>query len=96
MDPVEGLLWEALDSEQPDRTELAALVAAGGAMPEVIGKVRRHFPEWRLGQAWCNVLRVADPAAYLELAGTDIDPFYRDDRVPDFLAWLEARSVAGS
>jgi hypothetical protein len=46
--------------------------------------VRAVFPGWRLGQASCNVLRVMRPDLYLELAGTEVDPFYRDDRLPAF------------
>ena len=91
MDPIEKLLWDALAAESEDRADLARVVAMTSSFEAAVDRVRTLFPEWRDGQAHCNVLRVARPDLYLELIGTDADPFYRDDRIPAFLDWLVAR-----
>ena len=39
----------------------------------------------RLGQAVYNVARDRYPAIVVDLAGTNVDPFYRDDRIRVFL-----------
>lgn len=91
MNPIEKLLWEALAAESADRADLARIVKACPDVEEAVERVCKVFPEWRLGQAYCNVLRVARPDLYLELVGTEADPFYRDDRMPIFRQWLSAR-----
>lgn len=90
-DPIEKLLWEVQTAESGDRATLARIVEAHRDVEVAVERVSKAFPEWRLGQAYCNVLRVARPDLYLELVGTEADPFYRDDRVPRFRDWLAAR-----
>jgi hypothetical protein len=43
----------------------------------------------RMGQFLMNVLHRVRPDLYRQLTNTDEDPFYRDDLIPDALAWLE-------
>jgi hypothetical protein len=91
VDSTEKLLWDALAAESKDRADLTRVVASTSSFETAVDRVRMVFPEWREGQAYCNVLRVARPDLYLELVGTDPDPFYRDDRIPAFRDWLVAR-----
>jgi hypothetical protein len=44
--------------------------------------------ELRLGQAVYNVARDRYPAVVVNLAGSDVDPFYRSERIRAFLARL--------
>jgi hypothetical protein len=50
---------------------------------------RLLHPEWRLGQAYFNFLAQDYPELAKEIAGTDIDPFYVDDRINDFLKHIQ-------
>lgn len=53
----------------------------------------RKYPEQRIGQAYFNYLWGAAESDHVhladEIAGTDIDPFYVDARLPDFLDFVE-------
>lgn len=51
----------------------------------------REQGEWRRGQTYFNLLRRIDPDAASEVVGTKYDPFFKDERVPAFVAWLTAR-----
>lgn len=42
--------------------------------------------EQRYGQACFNVLHAVEPKLANEIRGTNLDPFHRDERVPEFLA----------
>jgi hypothetical protein len=76
-----------------DRTRLAELAADSSRdIRDVVLTVCAAFPGWRLGQTWANVVRVLHPDLYEEMTGTHIDPFYRDDRVDAFRAWLMTRA----
>jgi hypothetical protein len=46
----------------------------------------RKHPGLRLGQAMFNVFYFIDPDTATELTGTDADPFYSDEKIPQFLA----------
>lgn len=46
-------------------------------------------PNWRVGQTWFNVLDQQRPDLADKIRGTDLDPFHRDDRVGNFIAWVE-------
>jgi hypothetical protein len=46
----------------------------------------RKHPALRLGQAMYNALYFIDPDTATELNGTDADPFYSDEKIPQFLA----------
>ena len=61
---------------------------------EYLQEVARYFNEHRapsrgnirLGQAYVNCL----PAGMFdEIATTEIDPFYNDNNIPDFLCYIE-------
>jgi hypothetical protein len=57
---------------------------------EAVGHYRRTYPDQRYGQAIFN-LAFTQPElreTVDSLWSTDLDPFYRDDRVDDFLAAL--------
>lgn len=43
----------------------------------------------RLGQIYFNALYDLDGKLASEIAGTERDPFYRDDRIPEFLEYVE-------
>lgn len=43
----------------------------------------------RAGQAAFNVLGLVRPDLAERVRGTELDPFYRDDRLDAFFVWLE-------
>jgi hypothetical protein len=49
---------------------------------------RLSYPGLRRGQAMFNVACDLDRLALDQLRGTDLDPFYRDERIPAFVAYL--------
>ncbi len=49
----------------------------------------RDYPHWRRGQAAFNMLWEMRPELADKIATGPRDPFYRDDRLPDFLGWVE-------
>lgn len=56
-----------------------------------LAEVRKQMcenPEWRWGQTGFNVLRRLYPDLAENIAQTDLDPFFIDDRMPTFLKWL--------
>jgi hypothetical protein len=94
VDPIETLLTDALAAEQIDRADLERIVAASPEHDSAVERVRVVFPEWRLGQAYMNVLRVARPELYLEVTSSEVDCFYADAKVPALVRWLQERSSA--
>ena len=50
---------------------------------------RKDFPQLRLGQAMYNILNSYHPNLAVSVRGTELDPFYRDDRVEDFLEYIK-------
>lgn len=48
-------------------------------------KYRAAHPEQRTGQAYFNRLYELEPELANEIRATGLDPFYRDDILPDFL-----------
>lgn len=45
-------------------------------------------PSLRIGQAIFNALYHREPMIADIVRGSDLDPFYRDEVLPDFWAWL--------
>lgn len=90
---VVQFLMDALAAEEGDRRDLRRLVVSAADFDRAVVGARLVFPEWRLGQTNCNVLRAWRPDLYLEVAGTEVDPFYRDDRLPEFHRWLAERTA---
>lgn len=52
--------------------------------------------DWRWGQAVFNVLYEMRPDLSEQIRGTDLDPFYRDDRVREALRWIRSNWVQAS
>lgn len=50
-------------------------------------------PELRLGQWAFALLYKSHPEIADAISGTDADPFYRDDRIPEFLCELLGQFV---
>lgn len=44
---------------------------------------------WRMGQTAFNVLVNVRPDLSEQVRGTDLDPFYKDDRLLAFYQWVE-------
>lgn len=42
----------------------------------------------RYGQALMNFLHIVCPKASEDITGTDVDPFYKDELVPEFFNYL--------
>ena len=54
-------------------------------------KYRKQHPELREGQALFNAVNQIDPIAADELRGSNVDCFYNDKLVPDFLDALRGK-----
>lgn len=52
--------------------------------------VRFKNPEWRVGQTYFNTLYEMRQHLADEIRGTNLDPFYADEQLPFFLAYVEA------
>ena len=50
-------------------------------------------PTWRAGQAYFNALSSLYPEIAETYRGTAFDPFYKDERIPKFLADLRDNHV---
>jgi len=48
-----------------------------------------ELPYWRAGQAAFNVLWDIRPDLANEIHTSKLDPFHRDDRLPEFYEWVE-------
>lgn len=46
----------------------------------------------RIGQVMFTTLAELSPELTFEIMGTELDPFYDDDRIPAFLDWLYAKA----
>lgn len=56
---------------------------------DLLGRTR--LGDQRPGQWAFNVLAAARPELADAVRGTDVDPFHRDDRLPELLAWVRDR-----
>jgi hypothetical protein len=52
------------------------------------GGMQERNPEWRMGQTYFNTLHMTHREWADEIHGTDLDTFYRDERIPAFREWL--------
>lgn len=52
---------------------------------------RANNSDQRIGQAYYNYLRIEYPELEEEIYNTHFDCFQLDDRLPGFLAWVQAR-----
>jgi hypothetical protein len=48
-------------------------------------------PSLRVGQAMIIALFHINPILYSEMVGTALDPFYDDEKVDNFLAWIHGK-----
>jgi hypothetical protein len=51
---------------------------------------RKANPRIRLGQSLFNALYVINPVLADSIRAKDLDPFYKDEYVPAFLAWIDS------
>lgn len=51
-------------------------------------RAKNENPDWRWGQTYFNVLWQKNHGLASFIAQTELDPFYRDDRIQPFLARL--------
>lgn len=54
-----------------------------------VGEQLAAYPHWRRGQAAFNVLWAMREDLADKVSTTQLDPFYRDDRLPEFFGWVE-------
>jgi len=54
-------------------------------------RAQEQYPSLRVGQSMMNVLFRSNFDLYVEMTGTDLDPFYDDEKVDNFLAWLDGK-----
>lgn len=85
-EPELPLTWESPEDAEIRRRAAMLLWDLGGDME----KFHRARRSQRLGQAWFNAL--PDDIA-VRLAGTDIDPFHDDARLPAALDFVEGQNA---
>lgn len=51
-------------------------------------KLKRENPNWRTGQTYFNTLNQVRQDLADAIRGTNLDPFYVDSKVPQFLAYV--------
>lgn len=49
----------------------------------------KDYPTWRQGQAAFNMLWEMRPELADQVHTSKLDPFHRDDRLPEFYEWVE-------
>ena len=54
----------------------------------VVRTVDARTADWRLGQAYFNVLTEARPELAEKVRGSMVDPFHDDSRIGDFLVFI--------
>lgn len=54
-------------------------------------RAQEQYPTLRVGQSMMIILSKVSPYLYNEMVATPLDPFYDDDRVDNFLAWLDGK-----
>lgn len=52
-------------------------------------KLFRDCRNWRRGQCYFNQLIDSHPQLAEKIRGSDIDPFHEDERISDFLEYLQ-------
>lgn len=57
---------------------------------ETVGWHLRQHPTLRWGQAHFNVLHDVHPDLSARVHNTELDPFYLDERIPQFLAFVSS------
>lgn len=85
-------LIESIDFYEDDENPEDVL-AAYAAAPE--HGVTRKPDGLRAGQAAFNTLYLVRPDLADEIRGGDLDPFYRDDRLPAFWDWIQSQVQPG-
>jgi hypothetical protein len=59
----------------------------------LVALIRSHVHidnrDWREGQRAFNVLHLMRPDLSEQIRATPLDPFHRDERLPEFLEWLK-------
>lgn len=75
-----------LDAMPKDEAERAATLLRN----QIEEAIRLRHRDFRAGQAAFNMLYVLRPDLADQIRGTDLDPFYQDERLPAFYAWLES------
>jgi len=61
---------------------------------KLIAKDYQLYPEHRKGQRAFNTLCSLQPRLANEVRGTDIDPFYSDERLKVFIPWATKQLMA--
>ena len=57
-----------------------------------VGAVKAQYPSWRYGQTYFNVLAQVRPDLSEQVRGVvDLDPFYLDANLPEFLHYVFPR-----
>lgn len=54
-------------------------------------RAQEQYPTLRVGQSMMIILSKVSPHLYDQMVATPLDPFYDDDKVDNFLAWLDGK-----
>ncbi len=52
------------------------------------GRIYKQQSSWRKGQTYFNVLVQVRPDLSERIRTSHLDPFYLDERIPEFLEWI--------
>lgn len=63
---------------------------------EEVQRALKQYPDWRVGQAYLNVLFDLDADLARRATGSPIDPFHQDDKLPEFFLWLHKEAAWAS
>ena len=55
---------------------------------KLVAKYRKLRPEWRKGQMLFNTLHILQPKLANEVRSSEIDPFYSDERIKEYIKWV--------
>jgi hypothetical protein len=52
---------------------------------KLVNELKNAYPEWRMGQTFFNALQEIDEELADSVRGREADPFYQDEKIPEFL-----------
>lgn len=79
-------VMQEFDDEETKRRETVSYVTS------LIAQAQNRPIDWREGQAAYNVLSKERPDLASQINGTDLDPFYDNERLPAFYDWVASNA----
>jgi len=60
-------------------------------LQDVVNTYDEAYPHLRWGQTYSNLLGKYAPNLALIVSSTDLDPFYNDEKIPQFIEYVQER-----